>query len=124
MASVVIPGGIEILQTVQTVLHCMITDMLLIQIIPDGVGIAIDINILVFLQVHRYIRCLQSGIFPCETDPVLQIPQKIPGIQTVFCQLREKVLSLLIELQDFIKQARALHPGLQIFKIVGHFGQH
>ena len=124
MASVVIPGGIEILQAVQTVLHCMITDMILIQIIPDGVGIAIDINILVFLQVHRYVRCLQSGIFPRKLDTALQIPQEIPGIQAVFCQLREKVLSLLIELQDFLKQARALHPGLQIFKIVGHFGQH
>ena len=45
MASVVIPGGIEILQTVQTILHCMIADMILIQIIPDGVGIAIDIKI-------------------------------------------------------------------------------
>ena len=104
MASVIIPGGIEILQTVQTVLHCMIADMILIQIIPDGVGIAIDINILVFLQVHRYVRCLQSGIFPRKPDTVLQIPQEISGIQAVFCQLREIVLSLLIELQDFLKQ--------------------
>ena len=53
MASVVIPGGIEILQTVQTVLHCMIADMILIQVIPDGVGIAIYIHILVFPSSNR-----------------------------------------------------------------------
>ena len=64
---------------------------------------------------HAYVTFLKELKIRAEADPARK---------AVFCQLREKVLSLLIELQDFLKQARALHPGLQIFKIVGHFGQH
>ena len=124
MSSVVISCGVKVLQTVQSVLHRMIPDMVLIQIISDRVGITIDIDILVLPQIHRYEWGFQSRILPCKPDTVPKIPRKASGILTIFCQFGEKVLSLLIEFQYLFKYTGTLYSGFQIFEVIGHFGQH
>ena len=98
--------------------------MVLIQVVADGIGIAVDINVLVSPKIYRHIRSLESGILLRKADPVLQIPQKASGVLPVFFQFREEIFTLLIEFQYLFEQSRALHPGFQVLEIIGHFGQH
>ena len=124
MSTVVISRRVKILETVQAVFHGMIADMVLIQVVADGIGIAVDINVLVSPKIYRHIRSLESGVLLRKADPVLQIPQKASGVLPVFFQFREKIFTLLIEFQYLFEQSRALHPGFQVLEIMGHFGQH
>ena len=62
MPAVVIARGIVIADTIQTVLHRMIVDFLIIQIISDGVGIAEHIDVLVLFKIHRHIGLLQLSV--------------------------------------------------------------
>ena len=124
MSTVVISRRVKILETVQAVFHGMIADMVLIQVVADGIGIAVDINVLVSPKIYRHIRSLESGVLLRKADPVLQIPQKASGVLPVFFQFREEIFTLLIEFQYLFEQSRALHPGFQVLEIIGHFGQH
>ena len=124
MSTVVISRRVKILGTVQAVFHGMIADMVLIQVVADGIGIAVDINVLVSPKIYRHIRSLESGVLLRKADPILQIPQKASGVLPVFFQFREEIFTLLIEFQYLFEQSRALHPGFQVLEIIGHFGQH
>ena len=62
MPSVVIARGIVIADTIQTVLHRMIVDFLIIQIISDGIGIAEHIDVLILFKIHRHIGLLQLSV--------------------------------------------------------------
>ena len=62
MPSVVIARGIVIADTIQTVLHRMIVDFLIIQIISDRIGIAEHIDVLILFKIHRHIGLLQLSI--------------------------------------------------------------
>ena len=124
MSTVVISRRVKVLETVQAVFHGMIADMVLIQVVADGIGIAVDINVLVSPKIYRHIRSLESGVLLRKADPVLQIPQKASGVLPVFFQFREEIFTLLIKFQYLFEQSRALHPGFQVLEIIGHFGQH
>lgn len=90
MSTVVISRRVKVLETVQAVFHGMIADMVLIQVVADGIGIAVDINVLVSPKIYRHIRSLESGVLLRKADPVLQIPQKASGVLRYFSSSGKK----------------------------------
>jgi hypothetical protein len=101
MSSVVISGGIEILQAVQPVLQGMVINPVLIQIIADGIGITVHIDILIFRKIHRHIGRLQLRVPLRKTDTAIQIARKAQSLNMIDAPLYKKAVD---EFETAVKQ--------------------
>ena len=97
MPSVIIPGRIIISDTVKPVLQSMIRDLLVIQIIPYGVGITKHVNIPIPLKVHRNVWLLQLSKKLCIADTGQHIDQQVSTIHVIFGKLRKSTILFLIK---------------------------
>ena len=111
---------IQSLEAVESVFHGMITDMMFIKIEPDGVGITEDVDIFIFFKIDSNKLFEQFGELRCEPDPLYHIGYEVAAILLVFRKLRKKCFSLLIKLDDFLKESRFLYPVFESAEIIGH----
>ncbi len=124
MPPVVIPGRVIVLETVQPVFQRMVGDLVHIQVIADGIGVAVHIDLAVLPKVHREGGGQSPGKLPGESDPVYQIFHQIPRVLAVFCQFRESGIPLFLKFHHSLKQSGGLHPLLKALKIYGQAAEH
>ena len=121
MSPVVVPGRVNVCHAVQSVLNVMIWDALLIQIIANGIYIAVYIYVPILPKINRYIRLLEHRKLFGKTNPVYHIPQQSAGILTILCKLRKEIIPLFVIFHNCLKQPGFLYSLLQLFKVNGHF---
>ena len=116
-------GIIQIFQAVQTILHCMIGNVFIIQIIPYRVAVAKDINILIGCKINGHIRffalCQRLG----KDHAVYHMFENVAVILTILGKLWKEFFPFLIKCHNLTKNTSLAQSLFQISKICRNTAQ-
>ena len=124
MPTIVISRRIIITDTVQPVLHGMVTDFLPAQIIAYRIGVAEHVNIPILPEIHGDICLLRRSQLFAENHPRKHVKDDVSPVLMVLRKAGNPALLLLLKGENLAEQAARRKPCGQISEFAGHGAKH